>query len=267
MSGEEPNVYDARPIAPSGAAVLLLAGSSGRIERERADLLAGRGTRVRAIRWFGGPGLRPAPHEVPIELFIEQLDLLRQDGDRVAVLGTSFGAEAALVTAAHTELDAVIAVAPSSVVWAGVHGGAWSSHWTFGGRPLPYVAFDPDWAPDGDPPAYVGLYERSLDRDPLRSRAAQIAVERIAGDVVLVAGGDDRVWPSIRFARAIVGRRAQAGLPTTLVTEPDAGHRMILPGEEPAPGGVRMFRGGTPAADAALGARVWPEILRVLRSR
>lgn len=75
--------HDAFPEVPCGTAVLLLAGSSGRVESQRADLLARHGARVRAIRWFGGMGQRPAPHEVPIELFIDQLDLLRRDADRV----------------------------------------------------------------------------------------------------------------------------------------------------------------------------------------
>jgi len=131
--------HDAFPAAPCGTAVLLLAGSSGRVEAQRADLLARHGARVRAIRWFGGTDQRPAPHEVPIEIFIDQLDLLRRDADRVAIFGTSFGAEAALVTASLHSVDATIAVAPSSVVWSGVVDGNWSSHWSLRGTPLPSV--------------------------------------------------------------------------------------------------------------------------------
>jgi len=68
--------YDAIPADPNGTAVLLLAGSSGRIERERAELLARPGARARAIRWFGGEGQRPHPHEVPLELFTTQIEQL-----------------------------------------------------------------------------------------------------------------------------------------------------------------------------------------------
>lgn len=259
------DVHDAVPSRESGTAVLLLAGSSGRVERERADLLASHGARVRAIRWFGGEGQRPAPHEVPIELFIGQLDDLRRDHDRVAIVGTSFGAEAALVTASAVDVDATVALSPSSVVWSGVVDGVWSSHWTLRGTPLPAVRFDPEWTPHTDPPEYVSLYDRSMDLDPAVTAAATIPVERIAGDLLLAAGGDDRVWPSTRFADSIVERRRSHGQETTVVRHPRAGHRVILPGEAEAVGGIRMARGGSQAADAELGAAVWGELARVLR--
>ncbi|MDN3443286.1 acyl-CoA thioester hydrolase/BAAT C-terminal domain-containing protein [Microbacterium sp. APC 3901] len=258
------DIYDAVSARPCGTAVLLLAGSSGRLESARADLLSRRGARVRTIRWFGGIGQRPAPQEVPIELFIEQIELLRRDHDRVAIFGTSFGAEAALVTATTVEVDATIAVSPSSVVWSGLAEGRWSSHWTLGGSPLPAVEFDPAWAPMTDPPEYLSLYSTSLTLDPALTAAATIPVERISGDLLLIAGGDDRVWPSAAFTTAISQRRRAHGRSTTIVQHPDAGHRLLLPGEAPAAGGMHMARGGTPRADAALGAQAWPEIARIL---
>ncbi|MCK8467049.1 alpha/beta fold hydrolase [Microbacterium sp. KSW4-16] len=259
--------HDAFPEAPCGTAVLLLAGSSGRVEAQRADLLARHGARVRAIRWFGGTGQRPAPHEVPIEIFVDQLDLLRRDADRVAIFGTSFGAEAALVTASLHPVDATVAVAPSSVVWSGIVDGNWSSHWSLRGTPLPSVGFDPSWSPTTEPPEYRSLYESSLARDPDLTRAAEIRVEGITGPVILVAGGDDRVWPSDRFAAEIQRRRSLHARETTLVTHPEAGHRITLPGETAVHGGVTMGRGGTPSADAALGADAWTAIARALDLR
>ena len=261
------DLHDAFPEASCGTAVLLLAGSSGRIEVDRAELLARHGARTRAIRWFGGHGQRPAPHEVPVETFIDELELLRTEADRVAVFGTSFGAEAALVTATLRPVDAVVAVAPSSVIWSGTDGSAWSSHWTHRGTPLPSVPFDPSWTPTTDPPEYRPLYEASLDRAPDLAEAAAIRVDRITGSVLLIVGGDDRVWPSDRFAAEIAGRRTANGQETVIVQHDDAGHRMVLPGEPPAAGGVRMGRGGTPSADAALGALAWPQIVRALGLR
>ncbi|MHC9046156.1 acyl-CoA thioester hydrolase/BAAT C-terminal domain-containing protein [Microbacterium saperdae] len=267
MHHDVDDVHDAYPIIPSGTAVLLLAGSSGRVETHRADLLAAHGARVRAIRWFGGVGQRPAPHDVPLELFFDHLDVLRRDHDRVAIMGTSFGAEAALVTAAVHPVDATIALSPSSVVWSGFSAGSWSSHWTLDGTPLPAVAFDPEWTPTDDPPEYLGLYARSLERDPDAAAAAAIAVEDISGEVLLVAGGDDRVWPSIRFSDAIVSRRAAQGRITMLITLPEAGHRVLLPGETAPEGGTAMARGGTPDADRRLGSLAWGEISRLLDLR
>lgn len=259
------DVHDALPTTDAETGVLLVAGSSGRVERERAELLAAHGARVRAVRWFGGEGQRPVPHEVPIEFFLEHLELLRQDHDRVAMFGTSFGAEATLLTATMTPIDVTIAVAPSSVVWPGILDGEWSSHLAVGGSPVAYVPFDSAWTATTDPPEYVGLYEASLARDEARATAASIPVERIEGDLLLVAGGDDRVWPSVDFAHRIDARRAAHGKTTRVITHPDAGHRLLLPGEQVTTGGMRMIRGGSPAADAELGRCAWDALAALLR--
>ena len=253
------------PEHPSGTAVLVLAGSSGRIDSSRAELLARQGAIAESIRWFGGPGQNEGPWDVPLELFLDRVTDLDRVADRVVVLGTSFGSEAALLVGAHSpQVSAVAAFAPSDVVWSGVRSdGSVTSHWTLGGRALPYVGFVDDWEPDTDPPAFVGLYEESRRRSPEAVPAASIPVERITR-LLLVAGGDDKAWPSLAMAEAIRRRRDTHGVATTLVSDPDAGHRTILPGESPASGGVRMRRGGTDEADRRLGSAAWADLTALL---
>jgi uncharacterized protein len=255
-----------RPAKATGTGVLVLAGSSGRIDAIRAELLSGYGALALALRWFGGHGQQPGPFEVPIELFISALDDLAVDCDRLTIVETSFGAEAALVTASHDDrVDATIALAPSPVVWGGWDGRRWTSHWTAGGVPIPFVPFVEDWEPTEAPPAYLALYQQSLQASTELAERASIRVENIAGEVVLIAGGDDRVWPSLDFARQIEARRTQHGLETVVVSDESAGHRTILPGESLATGGITMQRGGNNAADAALGASAWPHIVAALK--
>ena len=91
-----------------------------------------------------------------------------------------------------------------------------------------------------------------------------IPVERIPADVLVSAGGDDRVWPSARFALQIAARRAEHGLSTRTVTVPGAGHRVTLPGEPAAAGGATMARGGSAEPDARLGALVWEQLTELL---
>jgi hypothetical protein len=256
------------PRSATGTGVLVLAGSSGRVDAGRARLLSEHGALALALRWFGGPGQQPGPFAVPLESFEAALDRLARDCECLAVIGTSFGAEAALLIASRDQrVSATIAVAPSSVVWGGWTGTEWTSHWTAGGEPLPYVPFVEDWQPSDNPPSYVDLYRLSLEADVTASESAAIPVEKIAGGLVLVAGGDDRVWPSTEFAARIAARREGHGLSTVVVCDPAAGHRTVLPGEPVVAGGQAMARGGGEAADAELGKRAWPHIAAALRLR
>lgn len=262
---------------PDGAlccAVLVLSGSSGRVETDRVRLLAGHGAAAMSIRWFGDAGQPPGVCEVPLETFGPALNRLAGLHDHLAIVGTSKGAEAALLLAVRDcRIRAVAALSPSSVVWANVGPGSdgrtepYRSSWTDRGKPLPFVPYDDRWTvPDSDgPPAYRGLYERSLATFADQAAAATIPVEHIAGDVLVTAGGDDQVWPSEQFARQIVQRRSEHRLATRVVTHPAAGHRVGLPGEPAAPAnGMAMARGGTRNADEQLGRDSWRELVDLL---
>jgi hypothetical protein len=261
----DPSGVRVTPAEHSGIGVLTLAGSSGRVDVDRARLFARHGAVAESIQWFGGPGQHPGPWEIPLEQFRTRVVELQRSCDHILVVGTSFGSEAAMLTGAYTcGVDAVVAFAPSDVVWAGVTPeGKQTSHWTMDGQPLPYVPFLEDWTPDRDPPSFTGLYELSHAADPDVTEAATIPVERIPA-LILVAGQDDLVWPSARQAQAIVDRRARHGLPTTLVLDPAAGHRAILPGESAVVGGAAMARGGSTTADRRLGEAAWEHIRRFM---
>jgi uncharacterized protein len=253
-------------VADGGDAVgvLVLSGSSGRVEEERCRVLAASGVTAASYRWFGDTVDR-----VPLESFEEPLARLHERCDRLAVLGTSRGAEAALLLGAlHPEIDVVVGISPSDVVWAALSDERpQRSPWTRAGEPLPFVPYDDDWEPEpGDgPPAYVEMFCQSLETYADRVPAARIPVDRIAGDVVLAVGGDDALWPSALFAEQIGRRREAAGRATTVITRPDAGHRVVLPGESPKPRRPELAHGGTPEGDAALGCELWPVLLAALR--
>ncbi|WP_129840939.1 acyl-CoA thioester hydrolase/BAAT C-terminal domain-containing protein [Streptomyces sp. RFCAC02] len=269
--------FAAAPVTGGGGAgVLVLSGSSGRIERERCRLFARAGVTAVSVRWFGGAGQPPGVCEVPLETFADAAGLLRERGAaRVSLLGTSKGAEAALLVAALTGCaDAVIALAPTSVCWANVGPGRdgrdrpYRSSWTWRGRPVPFVPLDGSWTPsepEGAPVAVRGWYERSLVTYADLLPAAAIPVERAVADLVLVAGGADRMWPSARFAGELAARRTAAGRGAAVVVRADAGHRTVFPGESAPPPSPRFDHGGTPEADAALGAEAWPHVLSAVR--
>ncbi len=271
---DEPEGLIAGPsgVEPS-VGILVLSGSSGRVERDRVRLLAKCGVVALSFRWFGAVGQPPGICEVPLELFRPAIDRLATYAESLAVLGVSKGAEAALLLGTRDpRLSVVIACAPSSVVWANLGAGVdgtsrpLRSSWTTDGAALAFVPYDePFVIPTvAGLPTYRALYERSLDTFAELVPGASIPVERIGGDVIVAAGGDDMVWPSVRFAHEIADRRAEHGLATTVLTEAGAGHRIVFPGEAPILGGAAMARGGTPSSDAALGQKVWAAMRRVL---
>ncbi|MFJ8039253.1 acyl-CoA thioester hydrolase/BAAT C-terminal domain-containing protein [Kitasatospora sp. NPDC096147] len=259
----------------AGTGALVLGGSSGRVNRVRARLLAEQGVLALAVRWFGGPGQVPGVCEVPLETFVAAVDLLKSHGvERIVVLGTSKGAEAAMLTAVHDpRVDAVVAFSPTPVVWCNAGPGLdgrnrpLRSSWTWRGAPLPFVPIDEEWRPtepEGTPVAILGWYELSERTFADRLPAAAIPVERTRAELLLIAGAADAMWPSLRYAGQLAARRRESGLPATVISHPEAGHGTLLPGEPaPAPSTVYAY-GGTPATDAALGRAAWPEILKLL---
>jgi uncharacterized protein len=197
-----------------GLGVVVLTGSSGRVDVVRAGLFASRGAIARALRWFGGDGLTPMIHEVPLETFTRATDRLIKEGcDRIAYVGTSRGAEAAtLVAIDDSRVDVVIAISPTSVVWAG-DGLPPGSSWTRKGIPLPFVHYDVSAfpAPADGPVSYRRYCEESLARFANEVPAASIQIEKARARVVLIAGGDDALWPSDLFARSLADRLEAAG--------------------------------------------------------
>jgi dienelactone hydrolase len=262
------------PDHPTGLGVVVLGGSSGRVDVDRARLFAERSALAIAMRWFGGEGQAPSVCEIPLESFGQAIELLQQRGcRRVAFVGTSKGAEAALLLAANDpRVDVVVAVSPGSAVWASTGDGidgpssVQRSSFTLADKPWPFVPYDETAMaaiPPEPPFALLDAHLRSLERAPDRVAAATIPIERSDATIVLVAGGDDALWPSARFADEIAARLAAHGKRAYLITRPDAGHRVLFPGET-TPRSTRNLHGGTDEADRALGKDAWRVIAEVL---
>jgi uncharacterized protein len=263
-----------RPNRPNGLGVLVLTGSSGRVDVDLAKRFAALGATALALRWWGGRGQPPGINLVPIETLVRGVDALQAEGcDRIAVHGTSFGALAAALLAVHDpRVGWVVAVSPASVVWQNSGPGIDNSEWpprstfTWAGEPLPFVVFDPRaWPPHGSPrPSYRALHEASLRTFAEDALAAAIPVERSQARFILIAGAADALWPSDDAAGAIASRLEGHGRRVVLVQHPHAGHSPVYPGEEaPAEPAERAW-GGTPEADRALGAAAWAAIIEHL---
>lgn len=231
-------------------AVLLIGGAEGGLPADvLGDALAERGLATLSIAYFDMPGLPKTLNDIPLEYFAPALHWLRKqpgvDPDHVWTMGISRGSEAAQLVAIHYPnlVHGVLATVPASVVVCGFpdcDGPAW----TYGSKPLPYTA-------PGNP-------------DPIEA-AAVIPVERIDGPVLAVCGGADRLWPSCRYAEAMMARLDQHGhRDHTLWSYPDAGHGIggLLPYTPTVPS--ESGSGSTPAANQQAEADAWPQVIKRL---
>lgn len=218
--------------------LLVLGGSEGGLAyaRRLGRRLAAEGYGVLCLAYFKAKGLPRLLEEIPLEYFQRALGWLdahpRIDPGRIGVFGPSKGAEAALLIASQTDgLACVVAVAPSNVVWQSLNYRAlrsrdWRaaarSSWSRDGAGLPFLAFEAR----GSRKTLTDMSNASLDRTD-DVRRALIPVERIKVPVLLVSGGDDRLWPSRRMADDVAAR---IGAPQLCehVCHPRAGH-LVFP--------------------------------------
>jgi len=260
-------------------AVLVLGGSEGGFGGEDvAALLASRGYVALSLAYFGIAPLPSSLERIPLEYFGAAVDSLQADPrvrrGSLAALGTSKGAEAALVLGAHDpRIHAVVAYAPSAVAWSCICPDPQSPSWTLGGRPVPFVpgGADPAYRPPQGSPLHPVVNYRYRLRDSAAVRRATIPVERINGPVLLVSGREDELWPSSWSADAIAARLRTHGFRHRVVqlSYPGAGHligKAYLPAGSTRVGGGRLETGGTPQANAAAQADAWPRMLRFLAS-
>lgn len=236
-------------------AVLVFGGSEGGMATAHhiGDSLAAAGTPALALAYFKEPGLPQALDAIPLEYFQGALQWLAAQPDidpaHIVVMGGSRGGEAALLLAVEfpTLVHGVVALVPGNVVLCAPPPGCPRPAWTLRGSPLPYTdRFGPDPGPDP---------------------AAAIPVEQIAGPVLLVCGGADKLWPSCPMANAIIARldAANVGYPHLLHAYPDAGHGVgILPtGPSPEP---TNLQGTTPEANSPARVDAWRQVLAFVRS-
>lgn len=112
------------------------------------------------------------------------------------------------------------------------------------------------------------MFEAALDDRDAVERAA-IATERAHGPLLLVSGGDDRVWPADRMCTMIVDRMSKHGRGDGVkhLHYPNAGH-MLFPYVRPSDVTFPAYPtdlGGTAADDLAAHTAAWPQVIEHLR--
>lgn len=266
--------YEPRPGSEqSRAAVVIVGGSDGGFPAERlARALADAGHPTLALAYFSGrgagiTGLPARLQRIPLESGQRALDWQAARTRRpLALIGESRGAELVLLLAARRpDLAGVVAFAPSSAVWQAptmTLDERAAPAWTERGQPLAYL--QDDRTPDL---AIAERFMRSLARG---LGDAAIPVAAIRARVLLIAGEDDRIWPSAAMADALAADARRAGRPdVTVLRYPNAGHLLMGPGPGRSrlvvPGYVVEF-GGTDEGNRAARDDAWAKTLAFLSS-
>jgi dienelactone hydrolase len=266
-------LYTPAGARPARAAILVLGGSEGGLAGASSEArdLARHGYVALALAYFGAPGRPDSLTNIPLEYFKAALDFLRErrgiDPNRIGVVGTSKGGEAALLIAAtYTEVRVVVAGVPSNLAWQGYNPRNPmdpSPSWTLNGKA---VAFMP-YAMDAPFTSVFDLYRRSLARLD-QHQDAVIQVERINGPVLLACGEADALWPSCPMSDAVVSRLNANGFrfPVQELRYPRAGHAAFgIPIPEGNPARAMLLAlGGDAVGNDAARADSWPKALDFL---
>ncbi|MEH3099736.1 acyl-CoA thioester hydrolase/BAAT C-terminal domain-containing protein [Sphingomonas adhaesiva] len=261
------NWYAGPPGEKKAPAVLLLGGSEGGIgsgaARQAADLSA-HGMAVLQLAYFGAPGLPSKLDLVPLSYFDKALAWIKRqpgvDPNRIAIVGASKGAEAALLIATrHPEIRAVVVGAPSAAVWPGIDfsGGDTGSSWTVDGHPLPYLRYG-----EGATSTFDG-YRTGFATLPAH-RDAAIPVARIKAKVMLICGRADTLWPSCPMAELVKRKMGRTAL---VLAYDDAGHAVFGPPVQTDTAGYRSLAslGGTSEGNNRARADAWPKVVTFLQ--
>lgn len=188
-------------------AVVVLGGSSGRLNENHSEMLASNGIVAFSLAYFSAEGLSATLDEVPVELVSQAIEYLDKHkyfkASRFGVLGVSRGAELALLAATQeTKIQAVVGLVPSSVAW---HGQTGEAAWTVNKRAVPTLSFDRH--------AEESLMTRvhKALADTQKREQASIPVEHINGAVLLVSAKHDHIWPSEWMAKQMIQRLKDKG--------------------------------------------------------
>ncbi len=239
--------YSPTQTSARAPAVVLWGGSEGDLSpASEAGLLASHGIPALALAYFDDPGLPCRLQDIPLEYFVKAIKWLRRqpqvDPRRIWIMSASRGTEAELLVAAHfpTLVHGLVAVSPSEYVLGAYHGRCQ----TAGGR--------------GRTPAW------SLTGKPIPPSTV-VPVHRITANLLLIAGGDDTVWPSYVQAPRILAGLPHSGAVHRYLYYAHVGHIALNIPYSPIANAV-LGAGGTVASDSHAWISDWPATIEFITS-
>jgi len=235
--------YYAMPGATKLPVIVVFGGSEGGLDSGESAAMywASRGYAALGLAYFAETGLPKYLTEVPLEYFEKAFAWIDQrpevDASKLAVMGGSRGGELALLLGAtFPRVRAVIAEVPSGVSWgAFLTRTTETASWTYAGEKMAFVphsnALPGEWTtPSGETaaaetPVFLDALAKA---SPAVLEAASFRVEKTNGPILMLAGGDDQLWPSCALAKIAMDRLVANGHDKRFADESvcfaDAGH-------------------------------------------
>ena len=255
-------------------AVILMGGSEGGLDviSGMAAGFAQHGYATLALAYWAEEGLPKTLELVPLEYFDHAVDWLKARPEvnprAIGAIGWSRGSEAVMLLGSRNpDVRAVVAVAPSGIVWQGLNYANFTGSkaaWTAGGKPLPYLTpAAAQYRPNAPMKPIFATALPQADSHP----ETEIPVERIHGPVLLISGKDDHLWPSTEMADHVMARlkKARFRYSFTHLAYEGAGHVVFVGAPDSAMGAglgaPSAMLGGSVEANAQAWADNWPKVV------
>ena len=221
--------------------------------------LVAHGFSIRSIGYFGEQKLPEYMGEEalfrrnierPLEPIATRIEEARRNAVTnrrcVGFVGVSKGGELTMLLAAYDRdlrdeerplFDAAVAAVPSHVVWQAPYVTLrMRSGWSLGGEPMdfvPYPWLSPHVVSAFTDYPYVGQLGEAALQNESRVLAAAIPTENIEVPLLMLAGEQDRVWPSAQMSRAALERAERLNPDHPLTLEVYDLNHFVLSNSEP----------------------------------
>lgn len=195
-------------------AIILLGGSGGNFQSEKAKYLVSKGYNVLDLKYFGAEKLPENLENIPLEYLHRAVIWLKNqstvDISKIALMGRSKGAEYALLYASkYNDICALISEVGSSVTWSSKR--YFTSSWKYQGKSMPRakggIIEAIRYIKSIDNKAVSQLpYMLNAFENTKRIQKSLIQVENIKCPILLISGEDDMQWPSTMMSNQIKSR-------------------------------------------------------------
>lgn len=263
--------------------IIMLGGSEGGISGvdDFAKIISSHGYAVLALAYFGMENLPKNLEQIALEYFFNSIAWVKEkqfiDTTKIVIMGGSAGGQAALLLASLSrDIKGVIAVAPSNVVWQGITHGKPKSSWTLNGQELPYLrcsysfSFMKKIMGNSIQVELIDLFQPIYTEDKSEIEHAIIKVEKINGPILLVAGKEDKRYPSYYMCQMIQNRLDNLKFEHQVVGlyYDNAGHNIFAPDLMPTINYKyhKMALGGKNAENAAAQIDSWNRAIIFLQT-